>query len=103
MQHAILSTQQSFSFLRSPQLLGFIMSQSEASKTIDILWQIHYRGCGAEICGASFYISVGLVFVANVTRIAILELVLYSVAIPEERDFIPDELPCLGKRLLFCD
>lgn len=40
-----------------------------------------------------FYISLGLVFMANVTRIAILELAFYGVTIPEERDFIPDELP----------
>lgn len=30
---------------------------------------------------------------ANVTRIAILELAFHGVTIPEERDFIPDELP----------
>lgn len=34
---------------------------------------------------------------ANVTRISILELAFYGTTIPEERDFIPDELPCLGK------
>lgn len=40
---------------------------------------------------------------ANVTRIAILELAFYGATIPGERDFIPDELPCLGKHLLFCN
>lgn len=93
------STQQSFSFLCSPQLLGFIISQSEASRTIDILWEILYRGHGLW---CQFYISLGLVFMANVTRIAILELAFYGVTIPEERDFIPDELSRWGKRLLFC-
>lgn len=37
---------------------------------------------------------------ANVTRIAILELAFYGVTIPEERDFIPDELPRGGGHLL---
>lgn len=39
---------------------------------------------------------------ANVTRIAIFELAFYGATIQGERDFIPDELPCLGKPLLFC-